>query len=673
MKLDRLFSPLIGAFLFAATLLLFRVPTSKLLDVVLVQPLFAPFERSAATDVIVLCLLLVIAYWITKTLPRTTIFRATLLGLVFYCFQKFNSYWTFLTMEVFPWLAYWDLVALAVVSLVPLSYCLHRRLKDDKSKSSSEGFIEDNVVETLADDQYNRKKTAEEIADLIVITQNQKSFAIGILGAYGSGKTSFLNLINLELEKEKVLRISYNPWSAGNPETIRREFFDLLSHEIAKYDSKISSLVYSYGRKLASFDHRTSTWLNWLSFFRNSGAAQSSGEYEQINNMLKGLNRKIVISIDDLDRLYPSEILEVLKLIRNTADFSNVFYLVGYDKTYIQEVLKGISETAGLNYLDKIFQLEIPLPKREEDALLIKLEVNLKEILSEVHFQQFRDILIPNNYRSRYEQSYSSVLRQGRDVVRFINGFKIIYKLIGKEVDFESLLLLEMIKFRFPSAYDLIYNQRDLFLYENSMRSSHEVYYVARTVKNKDSEKAEETTSFKIFITELKYFQPEEIGILDGLFRSLFKGSLYDNPKVKHSISYPLYFEIYFRYRLADKDLSDRDYKAALSSDNMQDFMVYCASQGLNKQLMTRLMQEDVFTDRYYFEKVIRSIFIFGRTFVEKEGMFRFNYGALINKISNYDQRLTDKFYKKDIVMLIERLLIIFLPLPYHHLHLRTS
>ncbi len=618
---------------------------------VLVKPIFADFEGGFTADVVLFLSLVVTVCWTAKEQSPNFLYKLTLYALVFYGFQRTNGYWDFIHLATFPQFTYWDMIAFSLVVLSPLSYLLRDNSGESKKTKKSEGFIEGKAVTCLEDDHFRRKDTANEIARLIRLTTNRKSFAIGILGEYGSGKTSFLNLVNLELSKSEVLKISFDPWSAGNPETIRREFFDLLASEVAKVDPRVSSLIYNYGRKLASFDTRSLSWLNWISFFRNRGSLQSSGEYLQINQMLSATKRKIIITIDDLDRLYPAEVMEVLKLIRNTADFSNVFYLVAYDKNYVQSAIKTVSETGGPNYLDKIFQLEIPLPKREEDDLLSTLQEQLKEMVSPEHYAVFENIMIPNGFQSRYEKAYKGILRQGRDLFRFINGFKIVYKLIGEEVDFECLMLLELIKFRFPAIYELIYAQRDLFLHEQPLRSSHQQYYSPVMIKKKESDKhSEEISRFKTHIEKLDWWlSAEDVSLLDGLFMTLFKSSHYRHPEARNSISYPLYFEIYFRYRLSQRDLSDKDFKVAMASGHMHKYMEYCASHGLHKQLMVRLMQEEINKDQRHFEQVIRWIFSFGRTYVEKEGLFRFDYESLVDKLFNYHNHITDDLYKKDL------------------------
>ena len=647
MKLKLNTFPFLGAALLAAVFLFFRVPISILLNTLLVSPLFASFEGGPWPDLFFIAMLLIASAWLAKEQSLEFICRGIGFGLLFYIFQRTNEYWNFTKLSLLPMFAYWDLVALSGLATLPL-YLLFRSVNRTVRQTRTEsGFVEDNTVNSYEDDHFKRKVAATEIARLIQSTNNKKSFAIGILGQYGSGKTSFLNLINLALEDKHVLKISFDPWSAANPEMIRREFFDLVADKVAAVDLKMSSLIYSYGRKLAGFDGRSLSWFNWVSFLRSHGSVQSSGEYQQINKMLSATGRKVIITIDDLDRLYAPEIIEVLKLIRNTASFSNVVYLVGYDKEYVQSAIGTLNGSAS-DFLDKIFQLEIPLPKREVDDLLVSLQDSLKEMVSEAHYVVFENTMIPNGFRSRYEKAYSGILRQGRDVVRFLNNFKIAYKLIGEEVDFECLLLLELIKFRFPNIYDLIYTQSDKFLYETPLRATHEQYFSPLIAKQKDfKNNTDEVSVFRTHLEKLELSE-EDVSLLDGLFMTLFKGSQYHRPEPKNSISYPLYFEIYFRYRLSKTDLSDKDYQAAKISGHMREYMEYCATHGLHKELMVRLMQEDITKDQRQFEEVIRWIFSFGRTFVEKNGMFHFDYEALVHKIYNYHNHITDALYKKD-------------------------
>jgi len=640
--------PLLAAAIFFLILLFFRLPLSNLLDAVLVDPILSHFESGFYQDLILIGVLAVAGFWAAKHLSREFLLRATLFIIVLYLLERLNAFWRFKPLAILPGLAYFDLLFGFVMLTVLINYLFFKGTDQSEGESLSTGFIEDNAVVTAEQDHFHRKEAANAVAKLVLETRNTKSFAIGILGSYGSGKTSFLNLINLELKRKDVIQVVFDPWSASDPQMIRKELFDLLAVRIAEVDLKISSLIYSYGRRLAGFDTTSLSLLNWLGFFRKQGGVQSSGEYQQINKMLGATGRKVVVTIDDLDRLYPAEIIEVLRLIRNTADFSNVVYLVGYDKGYVQGAIDSLNNSAG-DYLDKIFQLEIPLPKREADNLLLSLSTELKVMLSEEHYAVFEKEMIPFGFKDIYGRAYGNILRQGRDVVRFLNTFKIAYQLIGTEVDFQCLLLLELIKFRFPDIYDLIYTHHNHFLHEQPLMASHQQHFSPRMAKEKSfKDRTEGITVFREYLQGMGKFSADDIELVDALFQALFNGNRYNRPEAKNSIAYPLYFEIYFRYRLSQTDLSDNEYQAAKSPGDMVAFMQYCASHNLHKQLMTRLMQEERFKNRMEFEQVIRWIFVFGRTFVEKEGMFRFNYESLMSKIFNYHNSITDKFYKEN-------------------------
>lgn len=648
MKFKRNIFSFFIALLLSSILLFFRIPISRLLDFLFVRPLFSAFEGGFSLDILLFFLLVCLSTWISVRQNIEALSKLLAVVLIFYILQRTNTYWIFYKMTLLPQFAYWDLVAMMGLLALPLCVLNTYTTLKVENEGDGTGFIEDNPVLTCEGDHFKRNGTAAEIARLIMCTPNKKSFAIGILGEYGSGKTSFLNLINLALGDKEIIKISFDVWTATNPEMIRREFFDLLASTVAEVDPKMSSLIYNYGRKLAGFDKRSLNLLNWLGFLKNESAVQSSGEYQQINHMLQSTGRKVIVTIDDLDRLYPSEIVEVLKLIRNTGNFANVVYLVAYDRRYLQSALLSLNDSAE-GYLEKIFQLEIPMPKREDEGLMMKLQSNFKEILTDFHFNIFEKMMIPNRFLHPYEKAFSGILRQSRDVVRFTNSFKIAYVLIGDEVDIKCLILVELIKFRYPEIYDLLYKQVDTFLYETPLRATHEQFFSPRLLKNNGVKNGgDEISAFRTHLERINGLNYEDVSQLDGLFMTLFNGSKFQHPEPKNSISYPLYFEIYFRFRLSQSSLSDKDYQAAKVSGHMQDYMAFCASNNLHKELMTRLMQEDILTDRLHFETVIRWIVSFGQTFVKKEGKFRFDFESLVDKIYDYGETISIKLYKKD-------------------------
>ena len=73
------------------------------------------------------------------------------------------------------------------------------------------------------------------------------------------------------------------------------------------------------------------------------------------------LTKPIVVVLDDIDRLSTSEIRDVFKLVRLTANFPNIIYIVAFDRNRVEEALaeQGVP---GRDYLEKILQVAIDLP-----------------------------------------------------------------------------------------------------------------------------------------------------------------------------------------------------------------------------------------------------------------------------------------------------------------------
>jgi GTPase SAR1 family protein len=470
------------------------------------------------------------------------------------------------------------------------------------------------------------------------LTNNKKAFAIGILGEYGSGKTSFMNLIIKSLDKQTTAVLYFNPWSSEQVNHIQQDFFDLLVAKLADIDPDISSLIHKYSRRLSRVDERTRSWVSRFVFL-NSFHAGTKAVHKRIDDKLQAIDKKIIISIDDIDRLYKEEVIEVLRLIRNTANFSNICYLVTYDKSYVQDAIKELSEKGNHNYLDKIFQIEIPLPKTEQGDLVILLKEKLIGVISESHLALFEAKIERPGLHRDYDKTYVNIFRNSRDVVRFINGFKLIYNLIGKEVYFVDLFVLELIKFRFPVVYNAIYEKRDQFLNTEALLGAYKEYFTPR-VNDLQS-------TFHVYLK--KQFIDDDIVVLNNnLFNYLFNNDLYKSPQATNAISYPQHFDVYFRYRLANTDLSERMYMQAVRSDQLTAFIDDCISKNLHDAILIRLLREGQISTRIHFEKIIKALFYLGPKYILEKPKTSFPYDDLARMMIDYDGERVKKLYGKD-------------------------
>ena len=621
----------------------FIKPLNSLLNSTLVSPILSTFENNIASVIMLAILAIGLLIWIWIYGSRRFIIVLALIATAFYLLMRTSGYWIFYTYPPLPILSDWDLILLALT--LPLIRIVFAAGSEEELPVTEGGFIEDLAIEDAKMDSFKRNLVAKEIAKKIGHTTNKRSFAIGILGEYGSGKTSFLNLIKKNLDTKNVALIDFNPWSAEGSSNIQKDFFDLLASRLRELDPKISSLVLDYSRKLSGTDSAMEKLI------KQSGLAGSllssnsyADDYEQINTLLKETDKKIVITVDDVDRLYNDEVMEVLRLIRNTGNFANIFYLVAYERNFVDQAIKSLNVNAGNSFLDKIIQLEIPIPKRESNDLLDFLETHLFPFLAEDQKLAYKDHIIESGFKFGYDFAFDKVFRQSRDVIKFVNNFKLTYGLMGKEVMFENIFILELLKFRFPLIYDRLFENRSEFVSEHLSRSKHQQYYELLTYKEGDRNQLSITKTLR---AEGKY-EENELRLISGLLTNLFFG--FDrSKKAKNSIIYPMFFERYFRYRLSNREISEKQFLQAYEN-GLEATKTYIDLQGKHKMLndvATRIFQEKPATREAY-ELKVYSLFYLGPKFIREKGRHSFDTEALTDLIWNYEHNLDKKFYKKD-------------------------
>ena len=109
----------------------------------------------------------------------------------------------------------------------------------------------------------------------------------------------------------------------------------------------------------------------------------------EIEKGLEELNRRIIIVIDDIDRLDIDETKLIFRLVKLTSNFPNTVFLLAYDRVKVGERMNegDTSRQDGIKgeeYLKKIIQLPFLIPKPDPEDIesvlynTIKTELALK-------------------------------------------------------------------------------------------------------------------------------------------------------------------------------------------------------------------------------------------------------------------------------------------------------
>lgn len=310
------------------------------------------------------------------------------------------------------------------------------------------------------DEQVNTSLSLDKYADAIVhrllhtdITKN--AYAIGITSKWGSGKTTFLDLLKDKFKDETEI-VNFNPWNCRTPELVIEDFFATLQNELSSKHSSLSRPIREYAKLVSSVSvpFFKGFSLDVHPFSENQSIAKKK---EKLSQRLKLLPRRVAVFIDDLDRLEGDEVFEVLRLVRNTANLTNVIYIVAYDREYVENILlrKDISNSS--DYLKKIFPVEVPLPKVEDYQIW---EVLRKDLTLQSQF----DFDFPKEFLNHFDDSDRDLILRALDDYRSVKHFVRLFMLdmsylYGKNAYPKEHKVLDLFWIELLQLYDkMVYN-----------------------------------------------------------------------------------------------------------------------------------------------------------------------------------------------------------------------
>lgn len=339
-------------------------------------------------------------------------------------------------------------------------------------------FYHDRPLESNDIDELEFKNTSKDFFNKIknTLSDRKESFSIGIRGVWGEGKSSFIFLLTKEFEKESddFIVLRYNPRHAKSRDLIQLEFFQLLYDELKQYDFRFSSSFNNYLKAINVID---STSI--FDFLKQGHDAvfDKEDEKSKINNALTRINKRVVIFIDDLDRLLDDEIIEVFKLIDGNASFNNMLFITAYDREYVNKILEKYKHGTG-DFIDKFFTVEKSLPYVPKSAYTNYLIRQLKK--------NFKDNVIDEQYN--YVAVFSEKnLRTLRDCKRFLNRFIDDYKEKSRGVDFIDFFLLALIEYCWREYYEEIREMKVLHVgnpFNQSLNRDSNTIYISSNWKN---------------------------------------------------------------------------------------------------------------------------------------------------------------------------------------------
>ena len=280
-----------------------------------------------------------------------------------------------------------------------------------------------------------------------------------------------------ELQRhDHVVVLHFNPWHFQSEDQLIRGFFatlaDGLDRKLNNAKEKIGKVLKDYGSLLSI----GSVVLGGAVTLRPGDAAKGVGEAmsnvgldelrSRIETFLEESGKRVVVLVDDIDRLDRTETHSMFKLVKLSAGFNHTSYVLAFDDEVVAAALGerygAGGQQAGRAFLEKIIQVPLHLPPVDTvslrlvafegvEAALSMADIELKQAQVDAFIRHFVDGLEPRLNTPRVAKLYT-------------NALMFALPLLKGEVNIMNLMLIEGIRVFYPGLYSAIRDNPSMFL-----------------------------------------------------------------------------------------------------------------------------------------------------------------------------------------------------------------
>lgn len=577
--------------------------------------LISSFEANSATNFIFIAASLIFIYQACVRYSRpkyitTRHFIYWVVPAILLLYYRFvaTHVWEFTALHGYERIKYVDLylVQAGLISLTKIISKLQTCIGKKADKTECKRLL-DKEIWDKDDDILNRLPYVKAIAsDLSTLKSKSHSPILAIQAPWGSGKSSFIHMLENEINESypDTIVLNFNPWSFEDKKTLSESFYAHLYSELSHFHTGIKIDLTSYFQTLVNVSKPyLSLFFHWLSRPQNQ---LFKNKRDAINHSICKINKHIVVMIDDIDRLKPEEILEVFKLLRNNASFTNVSYVVTYDREYVMRSLDKAGVVNSEKYPDKIFEMVYDLPIIHQDDLKKFLSESLKAMVETQDVVTVETAIYGSPNLPESDMFMSSLITNLRTAKKFINVFMILYRVLKKDTYLNDLLNVSLLRVLYPSVFELFIDKADDFivLYFNK--------FILKDISdNNDGKYDIKETKLWMYLSDnstLLSINPLDINNILKLVNKLF----YHGKKTKNAdrIFYEHRYKRYFIRELTPKEISNKEFKTKLLENPEEiEYQIntwIIAGKGIN--LIKRLQSND-YTDVDELEIITRASF----------------------------------------------------------------
>lgn len=353
----------------------------------------------------------------------------------------------------------------------------------------------DTPIKDSERDLIGRAPFAERLADILKSAAGPESLVIGLYGSWGSGKTSVINLVENELSrkdddgKADVSIVRFEPWNYLTAEQLLAQFLKEVGDSLDKHahgrrklcgklrgkrpellnafaayseallmtagaDASLAGVQLT-GAAVTAFGNLLTSWLR-----KSTGRAGSvSAKKQRLEKELLKYDGRVVVIIDDIDRLPNDQVRMVFQLVASLAKLPKINYLLSFDEEVVTRALSEVQKCDGAEYLEKVVQVPVRLPSISSGDLERMLLNDINAIFKAFAYR--REDLDDKRWDSVCLTFLKNRFTTIREVRRFTNALKAKLSILPRFCCFEDVVALAVLELKVPKLVDWVRVHKD--------------------------------------------------------------------------------------------------------------------------------------------------------------------------------------------------------------------
>ncbi|RRJ66077.1 P-loop ATPase [Paenibacillus oralis] len=331
-------------------------------------------------------------------------------------------------------------------------------------------FISDKEGQHKDDDAFGFQDISKRFAERVYDQGSPESLVFGIDAPWGTGKSTFVNLCKEYWHNnynDKMLVYTFDPLKYENSDKILEKFVEGLLKLIKNhfFAPELESLFEKYVKLMN--DSKLTFSIFGMRFGMPFDNTSIDKTFEKLELVLRNMDKKIVVVVDDLDRLNFSSIKEVLFTIKKSFSLPNISYVLCYDTENITAFEQQKLDTEKIiEFLEKFINIKISLYL--DQTLLLNYFTENKDksvyrnllsdpVLVSKAVEGLKDIFSSNEF-----YMYIPFIGDARKLKRLVNTIILLevekLDLSISDFDKHDLIHLLLIYINYPNIFRKIYN-----------------------------------------------------------------------------------------------------------------------------------------------------------------------------------------------------------------------